>query len=137
MRIFQRLLIIALPFVIAVALIAVLHPLLGRPILLTAEPMKVSVLASPGETVKARYVVRNNTAEPVKLLGYNCECSCLTVTNDFPIELPAHGSVAINVEMLVGQAAGPKYSKEFRLVTNRTGSIPALVLEASVPTPSR
>jgi Protein of unknown function (DUF1573) len=105
------------------------------PDLVSVEPPKVVVHAAIGEAVLAEFKVRNETSEPIKLLGYNCDCTCVNINEGLPAELAPGASADLKVRMTAGRSATGTYAKEITLLANRAGPVPPLIVEAILPSP--
>lgn len=108
--------------------------ILMRPALLAINPTpKLLTEARQGETVMAHFEVRNVSKQPVKLLGAKSSCGCTVVTSDFPVELDPGSAATIKVRMTVGVPnSDGRFVKEARLFVNRSGTVPPLIIVATV-----
>jgi len=108
--------------------------LMRGPKLVSIDPSpKATFQAREGDTVTAKFTVRNITEQPLRLLGATTSCGCTVVATEFPIELRPGEPGTLTVQMHVGPPESDGTSRqEARLLTNRDGMVPPLVIEAAV-----
>jgi len=128
------------PAVLAIAALAAVQVISGRPLtavvsgqVLSVDPPVARVCARVDEVVHYEFRIRNVSGQSLKVLGFNSDCGCAIATNSFPISLSAGEATQIRLKVTVGKP-GPngKFVRNPILLVNREGTVPPLVLEAVV-----
>jgi hypothetical protein len=105
----------------------------GVPLISIDPSPKATFQARQGDTVKAKFMVRNITRQPLRLLGANTSCICTIVEQDLPMDLEPGESKSLTVQMRVGAPRSDgTFKQEAELLVNRAGKVPPLVIEAMV-----
>ena len=106
----------------------------GATTLLSVKPSEAAYTAHEGDSVAASFVVKNTTEQPIRILGTNTTCGCTTVGTTLPAELAPGESMTVMVHMKVGKGGSDGiFVQQANLLVNRSGTVPALVVKASVP----
>lgn len=110
---------------------------LNRPLwaFATSQLLAIKVIgpatpASVGDRVDFEVTIWNVSGSPIRLHGVDLECSCMTVSNDFPTVLLPGNSDRIHVQMVVGEMHGNSTQRRRgRLLVDQEGFIPALIFQ--------
>jgi hypothetical protein len=131
---------VASPFILAGTILGVTRLFSSRPLpalvapLLTVDPSVFEKQSTPGEVISAEFTIHNDTDRSVKLLGYSSSCTCVTMSDSFPLVLAARGTVVLHAQLAIPLEARDRYRKEFSLVTDRAGLSPDLIIVAILST---